>query len=275
MLRYSKFLLRRLAYVPWLLAVGLVLGGAEEAAAQTPVLTVYPGYASEGSIMEFTVVLSPQSTETVTVQWNAAVTQSGDNLAESSDFKATSGTLTFYAGQSTQTVFVETTQDIKHEDNETFTLTLTGVLPATLSIANPPPETGTILDDDDPPSLSVAAASGTEGGPVDFTVSLSPVSGQAVTVNYATAFGTATRADFTATSGALTIAAGASSGTVSVTTINDLLNEEDETFTLTLSNPSAPATLGTATATGTIKDDVSDDAITLTVNPSSVARTRG
>ena len=36
MLRYSKFLLRRLAYVPWLLAVGLVLGGAEEAVAQTP-----------------------------------------------------------------------------------------------------------------------------------------------------------------------------------------------------------------------------------------------
>ena len=41
MLRYSKFLLRRLAYVPWLLAVGLVLGGAEEAVAQSA-LTVYP-----------------------------------------------------------------------------------------------------------------------------------------------------------------------------------------------------------------------------------------
>ena len=68
MLRYSKFLLRRLAYVPWLLAVGLVLGGAEEAVAQSA-LTVYPGFALEGSIMEFTVVLSPQSTETVTVRW--------------------------------------------------------------------------------------------------------------------------------------------------------------------------------------------------------------
>ena len=66
MLRYSKFLLRRLAYVPWLLAVGLVLGGAEEAVAQA--LTVYPGYALEGSIMEFTVALSPPSTETVTVR---------------------------------------------------------------------------------------------------------------------------------------------------------------------------------------------------------------
>ena len=45
MLRYSKLLLRRLAYVPWLLAVGLVLGGAEEAVAQA--LTVYDAYVIE------------------------------------------------------------------------------------------------------------------------------------------------------------------------------------------------------------------------------------
>ena len=88
-----------------------------------------------------------------------------------------------------------------------------------------------------------------------------------MTVDYTTAPGTATSADFTATSGTLIIAAGEGSGTVSIPTTNDLLNEADETFTLTLSNPSAPATLETATATGTIEDDASDDAITLTVNP--------
>ena len=162
-----------------------------------------------------------------------------------------------------------TTQDNIYDPNETFSLMLSNPVGATLTSTDAT-ATGTITDDETPPSLSVAAATGTEGSPVDFTVTLSPVSGQAVTVDYATAFGTATSADFTATSGTLMIAAGEGSGTVSVPTTNDLLNEADETFTLTLSNPSAPATIETAMATGTIEDDASDDSITLTVNPSSV-----
>ena len=49
MLLYTKFLLRRVAYVPWLLVAGLVLGGAEEAAAQTTLsLNVYDAVAQEG-----------------------------------------------------------------------------------------------------------------------------------------------------------------------------------------------------------------------------------
>ncbi|MCY4603528.1 MAG: putative Ig domain-containing protein, partial [Gemmatimonadetes bacterium] len=235
-----------------------------------PSLSVAAASGTEGGLVTFTVSLSPASGQVVTVNYATApgtATSSADGVG--ADFTATSGVLTLAAGQTSRPLPVLITDDNIYDPNETFTLMLSNPVGAMLT-ATDAVATGTITDDEPPPSLSVAAASGTEGGPVDFTVSLSPVSGQAVTVNYATAFGTATRADFTATSGALTIAAGASSGTVSVTTINDLLNEADETFTLTLSNPSAPATLGTATATGTIKDDVSDDAITLTVNPSSV-----
>ena len=56
---------------------------------------------------------------------------------------------------------------------------------------------------------------------------------------------------FTATNGTLTFAANETSQTVSVLTTSD---EQDETFTLTLSSPTN-ATLADAIATGTIIDD--------------------
>ena len=90
---------------------------------------------------------------------------------------------------------------------------------------------------------------------VEFTVSLSAASGQQVTVEYATSSGTAeSGTDFTAASGTLTFAANATSKTVSVPTTDDAADEDDETFTLTLSSPTN-ATLDDATATGTIEDD--------------------
>ena len=88
-----------------------------------------------------------------------------------------------------------------------------------------------------------------------FTVSLSPASSDQVTVAYATSGGTATSGtDFTAASGTLTFAANETSKTVSVETTDDSDDEENETFTLTLSSPTN-ATLGDSTATGTINDD--------------------
>ena len=105
------------------------------------------------------------------------------------------------------------------------------------------------------PALSVSDASASEGEGVEFTVSLSAASGERVTVQYATSSGTAeSGTDFTAASGTVTFGAGETSKTVSVPTADDSLDEEDETFTLTLSNP-ANATLGDAEAAGAIVDD--------------------
>ncbi len=105
------------------------------------------------------------------------------------------------------------------------------------------------------PAVSVSDASAVEGETVEFTVSLSAASDEQVTVDYATSGGTAdSGTDFTAASGTLTFTANATSQTVRVQTAQDSADEEDETFTLELSNPSG-ATLGDAAATGTIEDD--------------------
>ena len=91
---------------------------------------------------------------------------------------------------------------------------------------------------------------------VDFAVTLGRASSQTVTVDYATSDGTATAgSDYTAGSGMLSFAAGETAKTVSVAVLDDSHDEGEETFTLTLSNPSGGnAWLSDATATGTIEN---------------------
>ena len=67
--------------------------------------------------------------------------------------------------------------------------------------------------------------------------------------------GTATAgADYTATSGTLTISAGSTSASIDVPVLDDAHDDDDETLTLTLSNPTN-AVLDDATATGTIDNN--------------------
>ena len=110
-----------------------------------------------------------------------------------------------------------------------------------------------------PPALSVANATVAEPGAgqsatLDFVVSLNRAASAAVTVDYATSDGTATAgADYTATSGTLSFAAGETSKTVSVTVLNDAHDEGSETLTLTLSNATGAVIKSDgAVATGTI-----------------------
>jgi uncharacterized repeat protein (TIGR03806 family) len=112
------------------------------------------------------------------------------------------------------------------------------------------------------PSLTITDASTVEGNAgtteLIFTVTLDKTTTQTVTVDYATADGTAVSpADYTSASGTLTIPAGTSSANIIISIQGDTTNEADETFTVTLSKPTF-ATLGSASATGTI---LNDDAI--------------
>ena len=118
------------------------------------------------------------------------------------------------------------------------------------------------LSIDDPAAVS-------EGGTIDFTVSVSPTSTSAISVNYSTAvsLGTATDGtDYTTATATLNIAANASSGTITITTTEDADAEIDEQFFVTLSTPSG-ATIADATGVGTIDDD-DGPTVALTSSPS-------
>ncbi len=116
------------------------------------------------------------------------------------------------------------------------------------------------------PTLSIDDASGTEADGVQFTVTLSATTTAEVTVDWTASIGsgdTAVAADLgSTTTGTATVAASATTTTFTVATADDTDAETDETFTVTLSNPSANAELGTiSTATGTIADDDADTAL--------------
>lgn len=110
-----------------------------------------------------------------------------------------------------------------------------------------------------PPTLSIADASVREGNRgttrLNLTVTLSRSSNQAVSVNYATANGTAlAKQDYTATSGTLTFQPGQTQGTISISIAGDRKREPNETFSVQLSN-AAGAEIRSGVGTVTILND--------------------
>jgi glucose/arabinose dehydrogenase len=217
------------------------------------------------SVATFNVLLSPASAQTVTVQYTTA-----DNTASAgSDYIATSGTLTFAPGQVSQPVNVTINGDTDFESTEVFNVNLSNATNASIADNQ---GIGTITNDDGQPALSIDNVSITEGNSgtttAAFTVSLSSTSSQNVTVNYATANGTATSgSDFVATSGTATITAGQLSTTVNVTINGDTTFEANETFFVNLTNP-VNATISDNQGIGTINNN--DSVPSISINDVSV-----
>ena len=170
------------------------------------------------TLATFTATLSAASAQTVTVNYATA----NGTATAGSDYVAASGILTFAPGVSTRPISVTVNGDTTVEPNEAFSVTLSTPANAVLGTAT---GTGTITNDDTAPGLpslaigNVTVTEGTSGtSPATFTVTLSPVSTQTVTVNFATANGTATAgSDYVAASGMLTFAPGVSTRPISVT----------------------------------------------------------
>jgi hypothetical protein len=185
-------------------------------------------------------------------------TNSGSATA-GSDYTSASGTLSWANGDTSNKTFsVPITNDTLDESNETFTVTLSGPTGGA-ALGSPSSSTLTITDDDPTPTVQFSAAnsSGSEATtPASITVTLSAASGQTVTVNYATADGTATAgSDYTSTSGALTFNPGVTSQTINVPINNDTVVEGNESFTVTLSGPVNAILGATMTHTYTINND--------------------
>ena len=91
-----------------------------------------------------------------------------------------------------------------------------------------------------------------DGAQLAFVVTLSRAASGTLTVDYATADGSAQAGvDYTAVRGTLTFRAGERSKTIEVTVLDDVIDEGEETLTLTLSHASG-GRLTDAEATGTI-----------------------
>ena len=203
----------------------------------------------------FTVNLSAARGKTTTVNFATA----NGTATAGSDYTATSGTLTFAPGETTKTIAVPIIGDTVVESNETFTVKLSGATNATIADTQ---GVATITNDDITPGLpqlSINDVTKTEGDSgttnATFTVRLSAPSTQTITVNFATANGTAIAgSDYTSKSGTLTFTPGQTSKTISVAIKGDLLDENNETFNINLSN-AINATIADSQGIATITDN--------------------
>ncbi|MDC1135686.1 Calx-beta domain-containing protein [Alphaproteobacteria bacterium] len=214
--------------------------------------------ASEVGIgQQVTVRLNNASEQTVTVDY----TTSDVTAWAGDDYTADNGIVTFNPGSISETISIPILQDSIDEINETFEIQLSN--PSNATIADNT-SIVTITDDETTPSLSITGSSASDdNGTLTATVNLSGASALIVEVDYATSNGTATAGnDYVATSSTLTFTPGQTSKPISLTILGDVVDEEDEIFSVTLSNPDN-ATLGTATASMLITDN--DPAPTISV----------
>lgn len=183
------------------------------------------------------------------------------------DFARTSSSVKFSPGEVSKPFTVALIGDSIIEADETFSVILSNAAnPQAVQLADGQ-AIGTIRNDDFP-VVSINDITITEGNTgttnAVFNVTLAQPGFQPVSVNYSTANGTAfAPGDYTAKSGTLIIAAGQTSGTISVPITGDALDEPNETFQITLSN-AFNATLVDANAVATITDN--DATPTLAIN---------
>ena len=227
------------------------------------------------------------SNSVVTVDYATGNSTSNATATAGSDYTATSGTLTFAAGETVKTVVVDLTNDAVAEGLERFNLNLSNASGATILDG----QGVAVIGANDAvavaqPRISVSDMVASEAdGYVDIVVNLSAPGQNAVAVNYATANGTANGFDLTGVSGTLNFAVGETTKVVRVELLNDGTVEPLETFRFNLSG-AVNASLANTFATITIVDNdtaginvysygISDDVYTVTASTDVIVENPG
>ncbi len=238
----------------------------------------YEGAAGSHQV-KFAVSLTGATSDPVTISYST----SDGSATAGSDYVAKSGTLIFNPGNPlTQYVLVDVKGDATPEPDESFTLNLNNVSAG--AMIGDGSGIATILNDDSAalppaplPTVSISDAQVVEGNSgttfMALSVSLSAVPTSNVTVHWSAANETAVTADgdYGAASGTLTFLPGQTWPLiVLVPVLGDTGVETDETIAISLDSPSG-ATLGRATAIGTIRNDDVPPAVLPTISIADAA----
>ena len=251
-----------------------------------PTLSIADAQVVEGGALAFTVSVDKADPNASITATYTITFPNGATAADLLPGTALTGIVEIPKGQTQITLQAPMLDDTIFEGTETFKVTLSNLSSNVQSgdlEAN-----GTILDNDNPPTLSISDGipnPATEGADASiiFTVSLSNPASQPVTVNYATVNGTALAGqDFTGTGGniRLTFAPGETSKDIVVPVLDDDLAENPEAFTVVLSdaklNDGQPLTITDASGTGNIvNDDVTKPIISIADAQATEGQTLG
>lgn len=206
---------------------------------------------------------------TVTVQVNLSAVSSqsvqvpftvSGTAANPSDHNLVAGTFTIPAGSSSASTLFSVVDDNLYESNETIVVTLGSPTNATASGATV--QTITINNNDPAPivnfqSISQSVSEGNSGSTtLNLTVEIDKASGVSTSIPFSVS-GTATSgADFSvSTASPLVIAAGETTGSLTVSVTGDITFENDETVILTLGSPTNGTLGAKKTHTLTLTND--------------------
>src|SRR6185369_7594538 len=191
------------------------------------------------------------------------------------------GSVTFLQGETSKTITLTLTDDALDEVNETVTVTLSNPTGTEVSpVIGTAASTTTIVDNDNAASISIAspASVNESAGTITFTVTRTGDAEGSQSVNYALS-GSVEAADLggSLAGGTVTFLQGETSKLVTLTLTDDLLDEINETVTVTLSGPSGTEVtpvIGTAASTTTIIDNDAQTSISI-ASPASVNESAG
>lgn len=206
-----------------------------------------------GTVAIVTLTRSGGAAEGVSVDFVAA----GGTATPGNDYSALTSTIYFESNQTRLNIEIEIADDELPDGNKTVLLALSSPTGG----ARLGTRTNAVLNiTDDEKSLQFTNVTFTviEGvrNAVIGVKRSGPTKG-AITVQYATSDGTATAgSDYTSRTGTLSFSSGSTLKTITIPILNDTAAEGDETFTVTLSNPSDGVLLGeNDTITVTIQDN--------------------
>jgi hypothetical protein len=184
----------------------------------------------EGQQAKVLATLNKPSGKVITAEY---VTIGGTAEADI-DFVPLTGSLVFLPGETEKAIIIDTLEDEEVEDLQFFLIRLSELQNASGDVLE---SHVNIIDNDVLPTLSVADASVDEGGEVQFKIHLSSLSRQDVSFDFLTQGDSATaQIDFTSVKGTGVIPAGQSEVLIRVSTLEDSLYENNETFFLNISN---------------------------------------
>ncbi|MBI2760816.1 MAG: DUF11 domain-containing protein [Chloroflexi bacterium] len=262
-----------------------VANGAEATPAQQVTLTITDNDApptvslapGPGPLAENFTAAAGTVTATLSTVSGFPVTvtlEFGGTATLNSDYTRSGTTIMIPAGMMSGTMSLAGIDDTTDEPDETVVVSISTMTPpVNATIGSPSSATYTIADNDPPPTVSLSlmgSPMAEAGGTATVTATLSQVSAKDVTVTLAFA-GTATNVtDYTRTA-TIMIPAGMMSGTATLTAVQDMLDEDDETIIVSISATTPPlnATAAGGSVTATITDDDLPPTVSLSRSPAT------
>ncbi len=192
------------------------------------------------------------------------------------DYTRSATQIVIAAGQISGTITLTAVQDTLDESNETIVVDIIGVTNG--SESGTQQVTTTISDDDAIPSVTLSNSPVTiaeAGGMSMVTATLSAVSSFDLTVDLEFSGTAALFIDYTRSATQIMIPAGTMSGTVTLNTVQDSLDEINEAILVDIASVTNGAESGDQQVTATIADDDLAPIVTLSSSPVTIAEVAG